>query len=159
MLDRQSQADPTRRLDGIWSPVVDSLSKKRRSENMRRIRSTNTRPELVVRRLAHAMGHRFRLHRSDLPGKPDIVFPRLRKIIEVRGCFWHQHRGCIDSHIPKSRKHYWRPKLDRNVSRDKRNVRKLRRLGWRVLTVWECQANADRSGDLARKIKSFLDAH
>lgn len=106
---------------------------------MRRIRAKNTAPEMIVRRLVHGMGFRYRLHVSALPGKPDLVFPRLSKIIEVRGCFWHQHKSCIDSHIPKSRIEYWRPKLQGNKRRDKQNEKKLRALGWDVFTLWECE--------------------
>jgi DNA mismatch endonuclease (patch repair protein) len=106
--------------------------------------------------MVHAMGYRFRLHRSDLPGKPDLVFPARMKIIEVKGCFWHQHGRCIDSHIPKSRGAYWRPKLENNVRRDKRNVRALRRLGWRVLIVWECEAKSAADEILRRKLRNFL---
>jgi DNA mismatch endonuclease (patch repair protein) len=133
---------------------VDPLSPSRRSENMRRIRSKDMRPELIVRRLVHGMGYRYRLHSAGLPGKPDLAFPKLKKIIEVRGCFWHQHRGCIDSHIPKSRTEYWAPKLERNKQRDTSNLRKLRRLGWDVLVIWECAAN--EPSHLAEELRSFL---
>lgn len=135
---------------------MDKLSPERRSENMRRIRSTDTSPEIVVRRLVHGMGFRYRLHVARLPGKPDLVFPRLRRIIEVRGCFWHQHRGCVDSHIPKSRAEYWRPKLKRNQRRDRDNEKALRAVGWNVLTVWECETTQPAA--LAKRIKSFLNA-
>jgi DNA mismatch endonuclease (patch repair protein) len=121
---------------------------------MRRIMSKGMKPELVVRRLAHGMGFRYKLHSPELPGKPDLVFPRLKKIIEVRGCFWHQHDDCIDSHIPKSRRDYWRPKLRRNQQRDFENLRKLRRLGYRVLVLWECETTNENR--LAKKIKRFL---
>lgn len=136
--------------------MTDSLSPQRRSENMRRIKSTGMKPEVTVRQIAHRLGYRYRLHKRDLPGKPDLVFPRLRKIIEVRGCFWHQHNSCIDSHIPKSRKSYWKPKLKKNVERDHRNIRLLRRLGWRVLIVWECQTFKSRQSRLERRIHRFL---
>src|SRR5688572_22583993 len=120
--------------------MVDKISPQRRSENMRRIRSKGMRPELIIRRMVHAMGYRFRLHVAELPGKPDLVFPRLRKVIDVRGCFWHQHgHRCIDSHIPKSRVTYWKPKLEANRLRDNQNIKKLRALGWNVLVVWECE--------------------
>ena len=132
---------------------MDTLSTARRSENMRRIRSKSTQPEVAVRRLIHGMGYRFRLHHPHLPGKPDLVFARIKKIIEVRGCFWHQHKGCIDSHIPKTRVGYWRPKLQRNVARDKVNLRALRRSGWLVLIVWECQVSA---ANLGKQLKCFL---
>jgi DNA mismatch endonuclease (patch repair protein) len=109
---------------------------------------------MIVRRLIHGMGYRYRLHVADLPGKPDIVLPRLKRIIEVRGCFWHQHPGCIDSHIPKSRLEYWGPKLDRNQRRDKENERKLKKLGWRVCVVWECEANA--GAKISKRLARFL---
>ena len=121
---------------------------------MSRIGSRDTSPELIVRRLVHGMGYRYRLHVAALPGKPDLVFPRLNRIIEVRGCFWHQHPGCIDSHIPKSRVEYWQPKLQRNQLRDAENGRKLRRLGWRLFVVWECET-ADK-GRLAKRLVRFL---
>jgi DNA mismatch endonuclease (patch repair protein) len=133
---------------------VDTISADRRSENMRRIRSKGMKPELVVRQLAHGMGYRYRLHSPNLPGKPDLVFPRLKKIIEVRGCFWHQHGGCIDSHVPKSRTEYWRPKLQRNQRRDNENIQKLRDLGFRVLVLWECEISKDKR--LAKKLRRFL---
>jgi len=125
---------------------------------MRQIQAKNTSPELVVRRLVHSMGYRYRLHVASLPGKPDLVFPRLRRIIEVRGCFWHQHPGCIDSHIPKSRRGYWRPKLQGNTQRDANNTAKLRRLGWRVLVVWGCECEATNPRPLAGRLKRFLRA-
>lgn len=121
--------------------MVDTISANRRSENMRRIRSKGMKPEMAVRRLVHARGFRFRLHSSELPGKPDIVLPRLKKVIEVRGCFWHRHKNCIDSHIPKSRRGYWLPKLRRNQHRDEENLKSLRKLGWRVLIIWECEVS------------------
>ena len=136
--------------------MVDTLSKERRSENMRRIQSKGTKPEVAVRRLIHAMGYRFRLHSPRLPGKPDIVLSRLKSIIDVRGCFWHQHQHCIDAHIPKSRIHYWRPKLRRNVRRDARTLKQLRRLGWRVLVVWECEVDESKARRLAKRLKKFL---
>lgn len=135
--------------------VADTISPDRRSENMRRIRSKGMKPEMEVRRLVHALGYRFRLHVQKLPGRPDLVFPRLRKIIEVRGCFWHQHAGCIDSHIPKSRMDYWRPKLKGNQQRDKQNLKNLQALGWDVFLIWECQVR-----DLSRLregVLRFLD--
>jgi DNA mismatch endonuclease, patch repair protein len=101
------------------------------------------------------MGYRFRLHCQNLPGKPDLVLSKLKKIIEVRGCFWHQHRGCIDSHIPKSRKDYWAPKLTKNKQRDSTNLRKLRNLGWRVLVVWECEVGDGER--LSERVRIFLE--
>ena len=106
---------------------------------MRRITKTDTKPEFAVRRAAHRLGYRFRLHRRDLPGTPDLVFPRLRKVILVHGCFWHQHVGCRLARQPKSRPDYWLPKLERNWKRDAETQATLRELGWDVLVVWECQ--------------------
>jgi DNA mismatch endonuclease (patch repair protein) len=121
---------------------------------MRQIRAKNTSPEMTVRRLVHGMGFRYRLHVKKLPGKPDLVFAGTNKIIEVRGCFWHQHKGCIDSHIPKSRVEYWGPKLARNQKRDQQNTKSLRALGYRVLVVWECGTqNVSR---LKRQLEKFL---
>jgi DNA mismatch endonuclease (patch repair protein) len=121
---------------------------------MRRIRSTNTSPEMVVRRLVYGMGFRYRLHVAKLPGKPDLVFTKLHRIIEVRGCFWHQHRGCIDSHIPKSRTDYWRPKLKGNQQRDRANQKALQAAGWSVFTIWECETT--KPDILAERIEAFL---
>lgn len=121
---------------------------------MRLVKSENTTPEIAVRKLTHALGYRYRLHRRDLPGRPDLVFPARRKVILVHGCFWHWH-GCKRSRMPKSNEAYWRGKIDRNVQRDAKNLRRLRRLGWRVLMVWECQVkDAER---LARRVSQFLD--
>ena len=136
--------------------MADRLSKARRSENMRQIRSKNTKPELLIRRLLSRMGYRFRLHRADLPGKPDLVFPARKKIIDVRGCFWHRHPGCLDSHIPKSRLDYWRPKLRRNVQRDGKNQKALRALGWKSFVVWECEATDRNLITLRRALARFL---
>jgi DNA mismatch endonuclease (patch repair protein) len=121
---------------------------------MRRIRSKGMKPEMAVRQLVHSKGFRFRLHSSALPGKPDLVFPRLKGIIEVRGCFWHRHKGCIDSHIPKSRREYWVPKLKKNERRDKDNLKKLLAMGWHVLVVWECEVRDVQA--LSAKLDSFL---
>lgn len=100
------------------------------------------------------MGFRYRLHVAALPGKPDLVFPRHKKIIEVRGCFWHQHGKCIDSHIPKSRRDYWLPKLQRNQNRDAANLQSLKALGFRVLVVWECEMKKEKL--LVTKLDRFL---
>src|SRR5271163_4386487 len=119
--------------------AVDKLSAERRSANMRKIRSKNTAPELILRSLVHRLGYRFRLHRKDLPGKPDLVFPARRKVIFVHGCFWHQHPGCREGRVPGSRRDYWEPKLLRNQQRDATAKTALEERGWDVLTVWECE--------------------
>jgi DNA mismatch endonuclease, patch repair protein len=119
---------------------MDKLTPEHRSENMRRIKSKNTSPELAVRSLLHVMGYRFRLHARELPGKPDIVFRRRKKAILVHGCFWHGHdAGCADSRRPKSNRRYWNPKITGNKERDARNLAVLRKEGWQVLVVWDCQ--------------------
>jgi DNA mismatch endonuclease, patch repair protein len=118
---------------------MDKLSAERRSANMRQIRSHNTAPELLLRRMLHRAGYRFRLHRKDLPGKPDLVFPRRRKVIFVHGCFWHQHPGCREGRIPQSRREYWEPKLARNRQRDEAAYTSLKEHGWEALVVWECE--------------------
>ena len=107
---------------------------------MSRIRGRDTQPELAVRSVLHRAGYRFRLHRKDLPGCPDIVLPKHRTVVLVHGCFWHRHPGCRFAYTPKSRIGFWQKKFDANVERDRRNVRALRALDWRVITVWECQA-------------------
>lgn len=118
---------------------MDKLSPERRSWNMSQIRDRDTKPEMVVRSLVHRMGYRFRLHRKELPGKPDLVFPSRKKIIFVHGCFWHQHPRCRFATRPATRREFWAKKLDGNSERDRRVQRELQRLGWGVLVVWECQ--------------------
>jgi DNA mismatch endonuclease (patch repair protein) len=121
------------KLDQDRPVPMDNLSRQERSERMSRIKSADTGPEMSVRRLVHGMGFRYRLHASDLPGTPDMVFPRLGKVVFVHGCFWHQHPGC--GRQPKSRLRFWKNKLFQNRERDLRNQRKLRSLGWRILIV------------------------
>lgn len=106
---------------------------------MARIRKADSRPEMAVRRIAHRLGYRFRLHRRDLPGTPDLVFPRFRRIVFVHGCFWHQHECRLGKKQPATRREYWSPKLGRNVARDSANREALEAMGWRVLTLWECE--------------------
>lgn len=133
---------------------MDSISAARRSANMSRIRSKDTKPEMLIRRMLHKLGYRYTLHVRDLPGAPDLVFPSRRKAILIHGCFWHQHKGCIDGRLPKSREDYWVSKLLRNVERDRRNVSKLRRSGWKVLTVWEC--DVVENNNLLNRLVGFL---
>ncbi len=137
--------------------MADKISPDRRSENMRRIRAKDMKPEMIVRRLVHGMGFRYRLHRKDLPGKPDLVFGPRRKVVFVHGCFWHQHNNpnCLDGRMPKSRVEYWEPKLRRNVERDTENCKRLKDEGWQVLTVWECECRDEPA--LIETIKRFLD--
>jgi DNA mismatch endonuclease (patch repair protein) len=121
---------------------------------MRAVKSNDTSVELAVRRIAHNLGYRYRLHRRDLPGKPDLVFPGRRKVIFVHGCFWHQHQGCNRSRTPKSNQNYWQPKLQRNVERDARVQAELVDMGWDLLIVWECEVkNAEL---LKERLSGFL---
>ncbi|MGI6100030.1 MAG: DNA mismatch endonuclease Vsr [Lentisphaerae bacterium] len=123
----------------IWSP-------EKRSEVMARIRSRDTKPELVVRSLLHRCGVRFSLRRRDLPGKPDIVLPKYKTVIFVHGCFWHRHAGCRLASEPKSRQEFWQAKFEANVARDRRNQRALKEAGWRVIVLWECEVMRDPLG-------------
>lgn len=119
--------------------MPDTVSSATRSRIMSKIKSKDTKPEIVVRQLLHGLGYRYRLHRADLPGSPDLVFPSRRKIVFVNGCFWHNHPGCVNSHIPANNREYWLSKLKRNRERDDRNLSLLKQDGWDVAIVWECQ--------------------
>ena len=136
--------------------MVDVHTKAQRSFNMSRIKGKDTKPELVVRSLVHQLGFRFRLYRKDLPGKPDIVLPRHRKIIFVHGCFWHMH-NCKNGRVkPATNAQFWQDKRTGNKERDKRNVRALKKLGWNVLVIWECQMKDVE--ELNRRLRTFLYA-
>lgn len=121
---------------------------------MSRIRGRDTTPELIVRRMAHGLGLRFRLHRKDLPGRPDIVFPRFRAAVFVHGCFWHRHNGCRFAYTPKSRVEFWMEKFKKNVAHDRRSEEALRNLGWRVLVIWECETQNEIA--LNRRLVDYL---
>ncbi len=127
---------------------------------MSRIGPKDTKPEMVVRRLVHALGYRFRLHRRDLPGSPDLVFPRLRKVVFVHGCFWHRHPGCKKATSPKTRVDFWQRKFSMNVDRDARKEDELRKQGWDVRTVWECETRdvVTLSASLAEWLAEKSDA-
>lgn len=133
--------------------ISDRVSTER-SELMRRVRQRDTKPETAVRRLLHKLGYRFRLHRRDLPGTPDIVLPSRRKVILVHGCFWHRHPGCSAASEPRTRAEFWAGKFRDNVARDRRNEAALGALGWTVLTVWSCELK-DIEG-LTQRLEAFL---
>lgn len=135
--------------------MPDRLSPTQRSEQMRRIRKTDTGPELIVRKTVHALGFRYRLHRRDLPGCPDLVFPKTRRVLFVHGCFWHQHKGCPLARLPKSRQEYWIPKLIGNRRRDVVNREHLEAMGWSVSVIWECETKD--SVRLERRLRDFLE--
>ena len=135
---------------------MDILTPEQRSERMSRVRGRDTKPEMLGRRLAHSMGYRYRLHRRDLPGLPDLVFPSRRKVILVHGCFWHRHLDpdCKLARLPKSKLDFWGPKLETNRERDERNIVLLGELGWDVLIIWECQTKNREK--LQARIGEFL---
>ena len=142
--------------------MIDSKNEKKvdiaqtRSAIMSKIRSKDTKPEMVVRRLVHGMGYRYRLHRKDLPGKPDLVFPKRKKIIFVHGCFWHRHNCKAGLKQPKSNLEYWLPKLERNAIRDKEHQKQLINMGWKILVIWECKLQDKKC--ISEMVKSFLDS-
>jgi DNA mismatch endonuclease (patch repair protein) len=136
--------------------MADVLTPEQRSFNMSRIRNRDTRPEMIVRSIVHRLGYRYRLHKKDLPGKPDVVLVRHRKIIDVHGCFFHMHKCRYGRVVPATNARFWKTKRLSNVERDHRNLRALRRDGWRVMIVWECETrNPDQ---LEGKIKRFMDS-
>ena len=134
--------------------MTDKISKDQRSANMRAVRTRDTAPEMRVRQVAHRLGCRFRLHRADLPGTPDLAFPGRRKVIFVHGCFWHQHQGCRRGQAPQSNVRFWRLKLARNTARDKEQLAAVRSRGWRALVIWECQTKDEAR--LAARLSRFL---
>ena len=136
---------------------MDTLTPAERSERMGRVRGKNTTPELIVRRMLHRLGYRYRLHRRDLPGKPDIVFGKRKKVIFVHGCFWHRHNdpACRLARMPKSKLDFWEPKLTSNAARDARNQNALRSMGWDFLVIWECQLT--QREQLENILKNFLE--
>jgi DNA mismatch endonuclease (patch repair protein) len=140
--------------------MADVHSKEKRSFNMSRIRSKNTKPELTVRRFLFSKGFRFRIHVKELPGKPDIVLPKYRLIIFVQGCFWHNHQNCSRAVLPKSNQDYWRPKLERNISKDLTVKETLEKDGWTIYYIWECSLKtkvADKTlEELVRTLKAKL---
>lgn len=133
--------------------MADTRTTEQRSRIMRSVRTKDTGPELIVRRILHRLGLRYRLHARELPGRPDIVFRSRKRAILVHGCFWHAH-GCTKGRAPKSRLEYWAPKLKANVARDQANVAELEKRGWAVLTVWQCETHA--AEPLSERLLEFL---
>jgi DNA mismatch endonuclease, patch repair protein len=136
--------------------VTDIVSKAKRSAMMSGIRGKNTKPEILVRRLLHGMGFRFRLHRKDLPGKPDIVLPKWRTVVFVNGCYWHGHADCDLFRLPKSRTEFWQDKIDGNRVRDQRNYSALKHAGWKTVVIWECAVSKKRQLSKDNLEKIFL---
>ena len=125
---------------------------EKRSRNMSAIRSKNTKPEIAVRKLLHSLGYRFRLHRKDLPGSPDIVLPKYKTVIFVNGCFWHRHENCKYATTPKTRREFWENKFSANKIRDQKILKEIKNLGWKSIIIWECQLK----GDMKKLIKELL---
>jgi DNA mismatch endonuclease (patch repair protein) len=135
--------------------MADIVDRATRSRMMSGIRGKDTKPELLVRRYLHRAGLRYRLHAKSLPGRPDLVLTKYMTVVQVHGCFWHRHRGCRYAYTPSSNLPFWRAKFEENTSRDKRNTRKLHGLGWRVLTIWECEASMPQKlAVLLRRIRA-----
>jgi len=134
---------------------MDILTEQQRSWNMSRIRSKNTKPEIIVRRYLYSKGLRYRIH-ANLPGKPDLVFRQRKIVVFVNGCFWHGHEGCKDFSIPKTRSDFWQEKIGKNISRDKKNYEILKNEGWRVLRIWECELGKDKMPNLERLYKNLV---
>jgi DNA mismatch endonuclease (patch repair protein) len=134
---------------------MDTLTRAERSARMALVKCKDTKPEVAVRRLVHSLGYRYRLHSGKLPGRPDMVFQSRRKIIFVHGCFWHRHKGCPNTRLPKSRLSFWKPKLEANHLRDKRIRLKLKKLNWKVLVIWECEIK--NSTRLTKKVIRFME--
>ena len=137
---------------------MDIISEERRSWNMSRIKGKDTKPELVVRSILHKMGYRFRLHRKDLPGTPDIVLPKYKTVIFVHGCFWHRHKRCKFAYTPKSRVKFWKDKFAETVKRDKQHLKQLKENGWEVFIVWECETkDMDKLKKIINKITQGIN--
>ncbi len=134
--------------------MTDRLTPSRRSWNMSRIPSKNTKTELVVRSLVHSIGYRYRLHRKDLPGKPDMVFSKYRTVIFIHGCFWHRHKGCKITTTPKTNTEFWKKKFNRNIALDAEHQQKLLEAGWKVTVVWQCELKD--LNKLAARISAYL---
>ena len=134
--------------------MADRISKQKRSWNMSRIRSKNTKPEIIVRNFLHSLGFRFRLTKPKLPGRPDIILKKYNTVVFVDGCFWHRHRGCKYAYNPKSRKSFWKKKFDDNVKRDLEVNKIYDELPWRILRIWECELTEKKLSRLANEIKS-----
>jgi DNA mismatch endonuclease (patch repair protein) len=139
----------------LFADMTDHLSSTARSALMASVLGKNTQPEIVIRKLVHALGFRFRLHRKSLPGCPDLVFPSKRKVVFVHGCFWHRHKGCKRATTPKTHTDFWLKKFESNTSRDQRNLDALSEAGWGTLVIWECSLkDIDRTADILQRFLS-----
>lgn len=135
---------------------MDIFEKQKRSQIMSHISGKNTKPEILIRKIAHSLGYRFRLHKKELPGKPDIVFPKYKKAIFVNGCLWHGHKNCKRSKLPTTNKKFWQRKIEGNIKRDRANYKALKKLGWSYLIIWQCSITKSNTAKLEAKISKFL---
>lgn len=136
--------------------MADNFSKKKRSQIMSKVTSKNTKPELTIRKALFSEGYRYRLHRKDLPGNPDIVFPGRKKVLFINGCFWHGHK-CKKAALPKTNRPFWEKKLSSNAKRDKQNIRKLKEMGWLSMVIWQCKIKKSTLKSQINKIKKYLE--
>lgn len=137
--------------------MADIFSANKRTEIMKKVRTKDTGCELAVRKMIYAMGYRYRLHKKILPGKPDIVFNGIKKVIFVNGCFWHGHSGCSRGNLPDANSSFWQKKIEGNKLRDAKVVKKLKEIGWRSLIIWQCQVNGKNAPELKGRIKKFIE--
>jgi DNA mismatch endonuclease (patch repair protein) len=136
--------------------LVDIVDKQTRSRMMAGIKGANTKPEMSMRRALHRLGYRYRLHASDLPGRPDMVFPKHKAVVFVHGCFWHRHENCRYATTPATRPEFWEKKFAENVARDERCISRLKEMGWNTLVVWECEIKSDGAASIAGKVADWL---
>jgi len=137
--------------------MADVFSVNKRTEIMKKIRTKDTGCELTVRKIIYSMGYRYRLHKADLPGKPDIAFPKLKKVIFIQGCFWHGCKKCSRAKLPESNEQFWKNKIEGNITRDKRNYRQLKKLGWEYFCVWQCEIKKRNEDILKSRIRKYLE--
>lgn len=135
---------------------MDKYSKQKRTQIMSNISGKNTKPEILIRKIAHSLGYRFRLHKKELPGKPDIAFPKYKKVVFVNGCFWHGHKNCNRSKLPVTHKKFWQQKIEGNIKRDRANYKALKKLGWSYLIIWQCSITKSNTAKLEVNISKFL---
>ncbi|MBO9445732.1 very short patch repair endonuclease [Ruegeria sp. R14_0] len=136
--------------------MVDIVDAETRSHMMRNIRGKDTKPELLLRHALHARGFRYRLHHKQLPGRPDLVFPKYGAAVFVHGCFWHRHQGCPKATTPGTREEFWQEKFAKNIARDRRNLNQLQEAGWRVLVVWECELSRSSIDQTVNRVSRWL---
>ncbi|MGI9056416.1 MAG: very short patch repair endonuclease [Pyrinomonadaceae bacterium] len=136
--------------------MADIVSRSKRKEMMSRVKQRHTKPEIIVRKLLHRLGYRFRLHNKKLPGTPDIVLPKYETVIFVHGCFWHQHENCRKARRPTSNVEFWNEKLDKNIERDKQKESELKKAGWKILTIWDCEIKVEIT--LIKRINRVLES-